>query len=218
YRIREPNRLRQWVRDQLDLADEGDSVRHEVASAAAEFLRAQPPGDGGAFRAWVGATDPFGGGVPGVDVLTFHAAKGREWHTVHLIGCETSLVPHRSATTNAARAEEARLLYVALTRATDVLAVHWAERRGGDQRKRPPLLDDFTSETPEPTPPPPELVTLERSNRSITLDRLREWRATAARAAGILPDAVCTDRVLADIAEQRPSSPAELDAITGLGA
>ena len=62
-------------------------------------------------------------------MLTFHGAKGREWHTVLLVGCETSLVPHRSATTNAARAEEARLLYVAVTRATDELIVNWARRR-----------------------------------------------------------------------------------------
>ena len=218
YRIREANRMRQWARDQFDLAEEGDEIRGEVARAAVEFLREQPTGDGAAFRSWVGSTDPFGGDVPGVDVLTFHAAKGREWHTVHLIGCETSLVPHRSATTNVARAEEARLLYVALTRATDVLTVHWAERRAGYQRRCTPLLDGFTSETPEPAAPPQELVALERSDRSLTLERLRDWRSSAARAAGILPDAVCTDRVLADIAEQRPMSADELDAISGLGA
>lgn len=216
YRIREPDRMRQWARDQADLGAE-DGIRREVAEAALDFLREQPIGDGSAFRAWVAATDPFGGGTPGVELLTFHAAKGREWHTVHLVGCETSLVPHRSATTASARAEEARLLYVALTRATDVLRVHWAERRAGYQRKRTPLLDGFASSTPEPAPPPRELVSMSRSDRAIVLDRLRAWRSDAARAAGILPDAVCTDRVLADIADRRPASPEELDAITGLG-
>ena len=209
--------MRQWARDLLDLADEGDAVRGEIAAAAFEFLRDQPTGDGTALRNWVTATDPFGGRVPGVELLTFHGAKGREWHTVHLVGVESSLVPHRSASSNAARAEEARLLYVALTRATDVLTVHWAERRAGYQRKRSPLLADFASEAPEPTPPPMDLVALERSERAVALERLRDWRAAAARAAGILPDAVCTDRVLADIAEQRPATPEELDAISGLG-
>jgi DNA helicase-2/ATP-dependent DNA helicase PcrA len=217
YRIKDPNRMRQWARDLLDLADEGDAVRGEIASAAFEFLRDQPTGDGTALRNWVTATDPFGGRVPGVELLTFHGAKGREWHTVHLVGVESSLVPHRSATSNAARAEEARLLYVALTRATDVLTVHWAERRAGYQRKRSPLLAEFASEAPEPAPPPEDLAALERSERAVALERLREWRASAARAAGILPDAVCTDRVLADIAEQRPATPEELDAISGLG-
>lgn len=217
YRIREPNRMRGWVSDQFELASEGDAIRGEIAEAALQFLREQPTGDGPAFRSWVGATDPFGGDARGAELLTFHAAKGREWHTVHVIGCETSLVPHRSATTNAARAEEARLLYVALTRATDVLCVHWAQRRAGYQRKPTPLLERFTSETPTPAAPPTELATLVRSDRSVTLDRLRAWRADAARAAGILPDAVCTDRTLAEIAVRRPASPEELDGITGLG-
>lgn len=222
YRLREQNRMRQWSRDQFDEADAlGESpeaaIRREVAETALEFLRDHPTGDGPAFRAWIAATDPFGGDTGGVELLTFHGAKGREWHTVHLVGCETSLVPHRSATTNAARAEEARLLYVALTRATDVLTVHWAERRGGYQRKRTPLLDSFTSETPETLPPPEGLVSRHRSDRSIALERLHAWRSTTARAAGVLPAAICTDRALADIATHRPGSPDELDAITGLG-
>lgn len=216
-RIRETNQMRRWVRDLAELGDAGDDARRDVAAAAVEFLREQPTGDGAAFRAWVAATDPFGADVPGVDVLTFHAAKGREWHTVHLVGCETSLVPHRSATTNAARAEEARLLYVALTRATDVLTVNWAQRRGGYQRRQTPLLEEFASETPEPVPPPEDIARLERSDRAVSLERLRAWRDGAARAAGILPDAVCSDRVLADIADRRPASPEELDEVTGLG-
>lgn len=217
YRIREPNRMRQWARDRFDVAADGDAIQGEIGEAALQFLREHPTGDGSAFRAWVAATDPFGGDIPGVELLTFHAAKGREWHTVHLIGCETSLVPHRSATTNEERAEEARLFYVALTRATDALTIHWAERRGGYQRRRTPLLHEFTSETPEPAAPPMEILAIERTGKSLALERLREWRAGAARAAGILPDALCSDRALADVATQRPASPEELDAITGLG-
>jgi DNA helicase II / ATP-dependent DNA helicase PcrA len=150
-------------------------------------------------------------------LLTFHASKGREWHTVHLVGCETSLVPHRSATTNAARAEEARLLYVAATRATDVLVVHWAARRGGYQRKLTPLLDGFEGHVPEPVAPPAELVVPARSLRDERLVRLRDWRAVAARKGGILPEALCSDAALAAIAESPPASADELDSITGLG-
>ena len=218
YRIREPNRMRQWARDQFDLIDGEGDPRGEVAEATLEFLREQPTGDGTAFRTWVTTSDPFGRDLPGVDVLTFHGAKGREWHTVHLIGCETSLVPHRSATTNAARAEEARLLYVALTRATDSLTVNWAGRRGGYQRKLTPLLSGFVSETPKTMGPPTELVTVKRGGRQATLERLREWRSGVARAGGILPSAVVTDHVLAKIAEHRPSTPGELNRVTGVGA
>ncbi len=218
YRHKDSNRLRQWAHDQAELADSTDDPQGEVASAVLDFLRTDPTGDGSALRTWVQTTDPFGGGAPGVELLTFHAAKGREWHHVHVVGCETSLVPHRSATTNAAKAEEARLLYVALTRATDELTVNWARRRRGYERKLTPLLDGFVSDAPPLLPPPRELVSMTRSTRQVTLERLRDWRAATARSGGILPDAVCTDRALGLIAEHRPSSPEELDDLTGLGA
>ncbi len=218
YRVPNGNEMRRWAQDLAEQVDGPDDPRGEIARAALDFLREQPTGDGAAFRTWITSTDPFGRDVPGVELLTFHGAKGREWHTVFLVGCETSLVPHRSATTNAARAEEARLFYVALTRATDSLTVNWAERRGGYQRKITPLFDGFRSETPPPAPPPRELIRHEQTPRHQALDRLTSWRAATARAGGILPDAVCSDRVLATIAERRPASADELDQLTGLGA
>jgi len=217
YRIREPDRMRQWARDQFDEIETAGDPRAEVAEATLQFLREQPTGDGSAFLGWVNSTDPFGRDLPGVDVLTFHGAKGREWHTVYLIGCETSLVPHRSASSKPARAEEARLLYVALTRATDSLTVNWARRRGGYQRKLTPLLDGFVSEAPETVGPPTELIAINPNGRQATLERLREWRSDVALAGGILPNAVVTDHVLAKIADQRPSTPDELDRATGVG-
>ncbi len=218
YRLRDPDQLRRWIRDQYELAedaDDRDDPRREVALAANEFLRADPTGDGAALRAWVNATDPFGVAEPGVELLTFHAAKGREWHTVHLIGCETSLVPHRSATTTAARHEEARLFYVAVTRATDELAVHWAERRSGYLRKRTPLLDGYAATTPTIAAPPADLVPEHDTDPPI--ERLRRWRADTARARGLLPEALVTDATLATIAREAPDSADELDRLTGIG-
>ena len=132
FRLPDANDLRQWAQDALentapDQPDDQLEPAQEIGRALLVFLRSQATGGGPAFRAWCEATDPFGRATAGVELLTFHAAKGREWHTVHLAGCETSLVPHRSATTGAARAEEARLLYVATTRATDELVIHWAQ-------------------------------------------------------------------------------------------
>jgi DNA helicase-2/ATP-dependent DNA helicase PcrA len=221
YRLGDPAQLRNWAHDALDVSvtdSDETGAAEEVARALLEFLREQPMGDGAAFRAWVDATDPFGSSTPGVELLTFHAAKGREWHTVHLVGCETSLVPHRSATTNAARAEEARLLHVAVTRATDVLVVNWACRRGGYQRRLTPLLDGFVSVTPEAVAPPPELTARPRPPRDVALARLVAWRDDVARASEILPQAVCPDAALAAIADHPPADPAQLDALTGLGA
>ena len=116
-------RLRGWAHDVLDdapgdPADPIESAERRLAGAVLEFLRDQPLGDGAALRAWIAATDPFStpGDTVGVELLTFHGAKGREWHTVVVTGVETGLVPHRSASTVAARAEEARLLHVARRR------------------------------------------------------------------------------------------------------
>ena len=49
-----------------------------------------------------------------VELLTFHRAKGLEFHTVFVTGVERGLVPIAHAETNDQRAEERRLLYVAL--------------------------------------------------------------------------------------------------------
>ena len=216
-RFKDGDLLRRWAHDLRDQSESEGDAATEVSAAALTFLRDQPTGDGLAFRTWVTTTDPFGGQQPGVELQTFHGAKGREWHTVHLVGCETSLVPHRSATTQAGKAEEARLLYVALTRATDELTVNWAARRGGYQRKLTPFLDGFVSDAPTLVPPPESLISMTRSSRAVTLERLQEWRGATARAAGILPDAVCTDHTLGLIADHRPASSEELDRLTGLG-
>ncbi len=212
--------LRTWLNDLHEEAVEGDGLDERdraVVAALFDFVREHPMGGGAELRNWLETTDPFGARTPGVELLTFHAAKGREWHTVYVIGCETSLVPHRSATTNAARAEEARLLYVALTRATDQLVVTWARRRGGYRRKRSPLLDGLDLTAPPVSGPPPGLVGMRPEAGADALDRLRAWRSHQARAGGIDPEAIVSDRALAIIAEQRPSSADELDAATGLG-
>jgi DNA helicase II / ATP-dependent DNA helicase PcrA len=114
------SQLRGWAHDVLDAPPVAQSLRHRtrpqprrttgrgtdgdperrVAPPVLEFLREQPLGDGATFRAWVATTNPFDdASTDGVDLLTFHAAKGREWHTVVVTGVESSLVPHKSAGT-----------------------------------------------------------------------------------------------------------------------
>jgi len=70
----------------------------------------------------------------GVDLSTFHQAKGLEWPIVHLIGVEDGYVPHYRSKTRSALAEERRLLYVAATRAERELHISWCRsRRIGDK-------------------------------------------------------------------------------------
>jgi DNA helicase-2/ATP-dependent DNA helicase PcrA len=80
-------------------------------------------------RMAVGPETPAGGGEGAVELATFHRAKGLEWNSVCVIGLEEGLVPLVYAESAEARAEERRLLYVALTRASQELHCSWARRR-----------------------------------------------------------------------------------------
>jgi DNA helicase-2/ATP-dependent DNA helicase PcrA len=73
----------------------------------------------------------------GVDLVTFHRAKGLEWEIVFVTGLERGLVPISWASTPEARAEERRLLHVALGRAEDGLHCSWARERSSHGRRSP---------------------------------------------------------------------------------
>lgn len=199
-----------------DGRDERWEAGRRVATAALEFLREQPLGDGAGFRRWIATTNPFLDTETGVELVTFHAAKGREWHTVFVTGVEKGLVPHRSATTLAQRQEEARLLYVALTRATDRLVLTRARRRAGYARDPSPLV--ATLDLSEPAlPPPPPRARRARGHGTGVGDALRAWRREAALRARVLPHQVCSDRDLATITRRRPATVEELVSTTSLG-
>ena len=193
------------------------TAERRVATTVLDFLREQPLGDGAGLRGWLATMRPFTGDDGGVELLTFHGAKGREWRTVVVTGVETGSVPHRSATTAAAKAEEVRLLHVALTRASDRLVITWAGRRGGYRRQPSPLLAEVDAGEPVAVPPPAELVGSSPRRGSGRLERLTAWRDATARAAMILPDEVCTDADLHAIATADPVTPDDLAAVTGLG-
>ena len=191
-----------------------DEPERRVAAAVLDFLREQPLADGAAFRAWVATTNPFDdASTEGVALLSFHAAKGREWHTVVVSGVESSLVPHKSASTVAGRAEEGRLLYVAVTRATDRLLITHAARRGGYARTVSPFIAELDVTEPAPAPPPRRT----RARVDPLIDALRTWREDAARRVDVLPVQLCSDRDLAAIASARPTTAEELAAATSFG-
>ena len=232
------SRLRGWAHDILDAPPPPQSLRRrtsgqrgsrdaqapapddtvdperQVAAAVLDFLREQTRGDGATFRAWVATTNPFeDASTDGINLLTFHAAKGREWHTVVVSGVESSLMPHKSATTVAAKAEEGRLLYVAFTRATDRLVVTHASRRGGYARTPSPFIADLDLTAAPPAPPPRRL----RTRVDPLLGALRTWRDDSARRADILPTQLCSDRDLSSIARERPTTIEQLAEITSFG-
>src|SRR5207245_697153 len=70
--------------------------------------------------------DEASGSVAGVNLLTYHRAKGLEWDAVFLPALEEGLLPIRQAKDDEAVDEERRLLYVGITRARRHLALSWA--------------------------------------------------------------------------------------------
>jgi DNA helicase II / ATP-dependent DNA helicase PcrA len=192
--------------------------RRQVAAMAWSYLDDEPAATVESFRTWLA----LGGGDgedDAVDVLTFHAAKGLEWPVVVVAGLERGLVPHASANSAAARAEEVRLLYVALTRAEHTLHCTWAKRRGRSQRTPSPLLAGIEGgRLPEAVAPPPaELVDVPLLDPPHLLDALREWRRHAARAAGLPERAICSDDALRAVARDEPVTLAELAAMPEVG-
>ncbi len=107
---------------------------------ADDHLSLDPDSTVDAFVAALRADSRSAPSSDGVDLMTFHAAKGLEWPVVHLVGLEDGFVPIAHARTAAARAEERRLLHVAATRAEQELHVLWCDRRdlGGQSVERKP--------------------------------------------------------------------------------
>lgn len=74
----------------------------------------------------------------GVSLLTIHSAKGLEYDTVFIVGCEERLFPHWRSIDAGDKAlfEERRLMYVAMTRAERFLYLtHTNYRKGEFARK-----------------------------------------------------------------------------------
>ena len=221
------SRIATWSRDARDPSDddatEDITARRTVADAVDEFLRGGG-GDGRAFLAWVRANRPFDVVTDSnvVELLTFHGAKGREWDHVVVAGCEVGLMPHSSAKSDLERAEEIRLAYVAITRASDDLILTHAHRRRDRARTRSPFIDGADAVEPGVAPPAQFRRDNERrrssaeSHDSVLLE-LREWRNAAGRAAQVDATMLCSDATLKRIAQRAPRTLDDLTSIDGVG-
>ncbi len=173
------------------------------------------------------------GAGEGVNLLTYHRAKGLEWDAVALPSLEEGLLPIRQAGEEpAALAEERRLLYVGITRAREHLLLSWAETRpgrsGGDARRRPSRY--LAALRPPPSaraapaaraaagrPPGGSGTTAAPAAGDPLFDALRAWRLDKARELGQPPYVVAHDATLAAIAEARPTSLEALWRVRGIG-
>jgi len=139
------------------------------------------PGSVAGFISWLDlATRGESSDERGVDLVTFHRAKGLEWQVVFVTGLERGLVPISWATTPSARAEERRLLHVALGRAEDWVHCSWARERTAFGRRV----------ARQPTPWLKELERAAGSTRVEPVDpkeRLGQALATLQRATPPAP-------------------------------
>jgi len=93
-----------------------------------------------------------------VTLMTLHNAKGLEYPTVFVVGCEDGVFPHSRALDEGALEEERRLFYVGVTRAMRALYLTCARRRTlfGAQTYglRSRFLDEIPQELTDPEAQP----------------------------------------------------------------
>ena len=88
-------------------------------------------------------------GKPALQLMTVHAAKGLEFHTVFVTGLEEGLFPHDNSKDEAGGIEEERrLMYVALTRARRRLYLTHAQSRMLHGQLRYHVASRFVDELP----------------------------------------------------------------------
>ncbi len=82
-------------------------------------------------------------------LMTVHAAKGLEFHTVFITGLEEGLFPHQNSIDNGDLDEERRLMYVAITRARRRLYLTFAQSRMLHGQTHYGMASSFLRELPE---------------------------------------------------------------------
>ena len=79
----------------------------------------------------------------GVRLMTIHAAKGLEFHTVFILDANEGRIPYKKARTDAQTEEERRLFYVAMTRAREKLTVCYVKTKSGKETAPSRFVDEL---------------------------------------------------------------------------
>jgi DNA helicase-2/ATP-dependent DNA helicase PcrA len=237
--------------EELMAVDGTDERRHELDALvrlAREHAAADPGATIGSFGSWLVATvrgDQPDRAGDAVTLATFHAAKGLEWPVVFVAGLERGFVPIGHADSAEERAEERRLLYVAVTRAERELHCSWAERRTfgsrAHTRTASPWLDPIEATLKalagggDGTEWRHHLrdgrATIRRAGERAGRPRvdvgnnadpavyqaLKSWRSATARASGVPAFVIFHDTTLAAVAEAKPRDRRALLALPGMG-
>ena len=110
-----------------------------------------------------------------ITLMTLHNAKGLEYDTVFIVGCEEGAFPHMRALEEGGEEEERRLCYVGITRARQRLYMTWARERRLFGRAERNLPSRFVDELPA------ELT--ERHSSALGRAGGLGWESTAAADA-----------------------------------
>ena len=137
----------------------------------------------------------------GVHLLTYHRAKGLEFDAVFLPRLEEKELPSKLSKTDAAIAEERRLLYVGLTRAKRHLTVTWS---GKPSR----FLAELGIRAPAAKAVEPD---------DPLYAVLKKWRLETAKAEERPAYVIFHNSTLAEIVRRGPRSREELAAVPGVG-
>jgi DNA helicase II / ATP-dependent DNA helicase PcrA len=135
----------------------------------------------------------------GVNLLTYHRAKGLEFEVVFLPRLEEGELPFKRAKLGEALAEERRLLYVGITRAKRHVEITWSGQPSRFVRE----LGVAAPERPSADDP--------------VVKALKAWRLERARKDEIPAFVVFHDATLEEIARSRPKELWQLAKISGVG-
>ena len=154
----------------------------------------------------------------GVQILTYHRSKGKEFDAVFLPRLEERELPFALAKSPEEQAEERRLFYVGITRARRHLLLSWAATRDDGPRRRlapSPLLAEINP--PGAAAPSAPATTRPKGDDSPLLIALKDWRREEAKERALPAYVIFHDRTLADIADRRPATLSELLSVSGVG-
>ena len=171
----------------------------------------------------------------GINLLTYHRAKGLEWDAVYLPALDEGVLPIRQAKEYEAIAEERRLLYVGITRARRFLALSSSSRRPsrflaeveparpaglrGDGGRTRGGIESGAARRPAGgirVLPGAPIVTAAIPDEAL-LEALRRWRRERSAADGVPAYVVAHDTTLAEIADARPRTLPALRRVRGMG-
>jgi len=216
----------------LDASRGGEGSSHLDDLEALEQVAALHP-DAASFEPWLRSVFSREAEAGGVTLSTVHRVKGMEWDRVALWGVSAGILPHRLAEDIE---EERRVLHVAITRCREMVLVL------ADQGRPSPFLGELDGSAPR-TPvataagrmtanapgatrpasvissqkaPLAERATLPAAQQAAE-EALRGWRLSRARADGVPPFVVMSDRTLREIVTVGPTSLVALRQISGIG-